>query len=447
MLPPGPRTPLLWQTLQFVLHPKQYTGAIQRKFGDAVAFHSLLGRGVAVMDPLLAREVFAAPPETFEVIDAVGGLFGSHAVIATSGATHKRQRKLLNPPFHGARIKALYGTMQRVVQKHLEPLGNARGVVTMTDVTQAMTLDVILETVFGSGSHGRGDLDRGRAVLHAIVRGFSPAIITSTRLHTPLFPAWRRFARARDEFRAWVDTLIAERRRTGALGDDLLGLFLSTTYDDGAPMSDAEIHDNLITLLLAGHETSAIALAWATYWLLREPAVLARLREEVDALGATPDAAALVRLPYLGAVGSESLRIEPIVTDVVRRCRMPLTIGPWTVPAGQHVAVMLGAILGDPRVFPEPTRFRPERFLERAYHAGEFLPFGGGQRRCLGAAFAEAELAIAIAAIARDWELALADDRPEESVRRNITMGPARGVRVKVLGRRGGVTRPTALAG
>lgn len=124
---------------------------------------------------------------------------------------------------------------------------------------------------------------------------------------------------------------------------------------------------------------------------------------------------------------------------------MPLTIGPWTVPSGQHVAVMLGAILGDPRVFPEPTRFRPERFLERAYHAGEFLPFGGGQRRCLGAAFAEAELAIAIATIARDWELALAEDRPEESVRRNITMGPARGVRVKVLGRRGGVT--AALAG
>jgi len=435
-MPPGPRTPVLWQTLQFVVRPKEYAQKIHRKFGDVMSFHSLLGKGIAVFEASLAREVFAAPPDTFEVVPAVGGLFGERAVIATSGALHKRQRKLLNPPFHGPRIKALLGTMQRVVRQHLEPLGRVEkgSVVKMTTITQAMTLDVILETVFGAALER--DLDRGRRVLLAITHGFSPSLITTPKLHTPLFPPWRRYQRARAEFDAWVMDLINERRRKGEVGEDLLGLFLSTRYEDGEPMGDDEILANLLTLLLAGHETSAIAIAWATYWLLREPEVLTRLRDEIEALGPSASVEQLARLPYLGAVCSESLRIEPIVTDVVRRCRKPLAIGEWTVPAGQHIAVMLGAILADPRVYPEPERFRPERFFERTFHAGEFLPFGGGQRRCLGATFAEAELAIAIAAIANEWNLTLADDGPERAVRRNITMGPAGGVRVKVLGRR-----------
>lgn len=433
---------MAWQTMQYLFRPKRYVREQQQKYGDASSFRSALGRGIAITEASLAREVFAAPPDSFETIDAVSGLFGPNAVIATAGSTHRRQRKLLNPPFHGPRIKALFGTMKSVVDAHLEPLGQARrgDIVTMTTVTAAMTLDVILETVFGAGTPA-ADLAEGRRVLHGLVHDFSPTLITTTTLHSRFFPPWRRYARARAEFDRWVGGLVARRRRRGDLGDDLLGLFLVTKYDDGAPLSDAEIHDHLVTLLLAGHETSAIAIAWATYWLLREPRVLARLRDELDTLGPSPSAEAIVRLPYLAAVGSEALRIEPVVTDIVRRCRTETKIGPWVVPAGEHVAVMLGAILGDPRVFPEPHRFRPERFLERRYHPGEFLPFGGGQRRCLGAAFAEAELAIAIAAIA-DFDLELADVRPERAVRRNITMGPERGVRVKVRGRRPQVAAP-----
>jgi cytochrome P450 family 110 len=436
MMPPGPRTPVLWQTFRFVTRPKEHTRKMQRLYGDAVKFHSLAGEGIAVFEATLAREVFAAPADTFEVVEVVPSLFGARAVIATSGALHKRQRKLLNPPFHGPRIKALLGTMQRVVRRHLEPLATQSGVVRMADIAQAMTLDVILETVFGSGSSTSVDLERGREILRDIIHSFSPVIMTSKKFHTPLFPPWRRQLRARSAFDGWVDGLITARRRKGEHGEDLLGLFLSTRYEDGDPIPDAEIRDHLITLLLAGHETSAIAISWATYWLLREPRVLLRLREEIDALGPSPSVEALARLPYLGAVGSESLRIEPVVTDVLRKCRVPMKLREWTIPAGGCVAVMLGAILEDPRIFPEPERFRPERFLERSFHAGEFLPFGGGQRRCLGAAFAEAELAIAIATIASEWELELADDRPERAVRRNITMGPARGVRIRVAGRR-----------
>lgn len=429
--PRGPRTPVIWQSFRFISQPKSYAAKMRRLYGDAVGFRSLLGRGLALFEASLAREAFAAPPDTFEQVPAVGGIFGQRAVIATSGALHKKQRKLLNPPFHGARIKALYGTMQRVIERHLARL-EVGSVVKMTDVTQAMTLDVILETVFGA-SASEAQLTRGREVLLAITHGFSPAIITTPRLHTMLFPPWRAFTRSRDAFHAWVVEVMAMRRARGDVGDDLLGLFLATKYDDGQPMDDEEIRDQLITLLLAGHETSAIAIAWAAYWLAKEPAVLAKLRRELEGLS-TPEQ--LVKHPYLNAVASESLRIEPIVTDVVRLCRLPLKIRDWTVPAGEHVAVMVGAILNDERVYPEPHRFRPERFLERTYHAGEFLPFGGGQRRCLGAAFAEAELALAIAAIATGVELELVDAKPERAVRRNITMGPARGVRVRVTKKR-----------
>jgi len=237
-------------------------------------------------------------------------------------------------------------------------------------------------------------------------------------------------------FDAWADALIAQRRATGALGADILGTLLEARYEDGAPMADSEIRDQLMTLLLAGYETTATAVAWGVYWLLREPATLSRLRAGIDALGPDRTAEALVRQPYLEAVASEALRVEPIVTDVIRVCKVPLDVGRWTVPAGEIAVVNLLAILSDETLFPDPGRFVPERFLERKFSASEFLPFGGGARRCLGAAFAEAELAIALGTIATEWDIELASDEPERAVRRNITMGPERGVPVRVRGAR-----------
>ena len=208
-------------------------------------------------------------------------------------------------------------------------------------------------------------------------------------------------------------------------------------------MSLAEIKDQLFTILIAGHETTAVSIAWAAYFLIREPAVRERLRRE---LASVPpgDLDAIRKLPYLDAVCSETLRIEPAVTDVARVCTKPFALGPYTVPAGECVFVNTCMLHKDDALYPEPDRFRPERFLDRTYRPFEFTPFGGGQRRCLGAAFAQAELALAVACLVRDWELALEGDAPEVAVRRNITMGPKRGVRVRVVERR---TRTTANEG
>jgi cytochrome P450 len=200
-------------------------------------------------------------------------------------------------------------------------------------------------------------------------------------------------------------------------------------------MEDAEIRDQVVTLLFAGHETTAVTFAWAVYWLLREPAVLERLRGELQGVDPS-DLEATQKLPYLDAVCCEALRIEPVVSDFGRICKKPLALGPYTVPAGEIVFVNSCSLLRDESLYPEPLRFRPERFLERSYGPAEFTPFGGGHRRCLGAAFAEAELRIALSTLVGDWDLTLADATPEKAIRRNITMGPKRGVRVRVAERR-----------
>ncbi len=440
MLPSGPRTPSFVQAYQFIFQPAAYTRALRAKYGDAVRFSSAIGKGVAVMDPALAREVFAAPPETFEALPMLEPLFGFGAVIAVSGERHKKLRKLLNPRFHGAEVKGFLSVMQRVIREHVARLERVAGtdeVVRAIDVTQALALDVICETVFGESD----GLDRplAREVLRSMVHAFHPSILGGAIFQRPWFPPWRRLLRARSAFDAWADRLIQARRARGddALGNDVLGVLLAARYEDGAPMDDAEIRDQLITLLLAGHETSATAMAWAVYYLARAPETLARLRQELDALGPQPSPEVVVRLPYLDAVAAETLRIEPIVTDIIRVCRQPFTVAnTWTIPKGEIVAVMLVSILRDERVFPEPERFRPERFLEKKFGPAEFLPFGGGARRCLGAAFAEAELGLAIAELAQCWELVLADDAPERATRKNLTMGPARGVRIRIRGRR-----------
>jgi cytochrome P450 len=437
MLPPGPRTPALWQTFRFSTSPREYSLGVQAQYGLVTRFRGLNGDGIAIADPEIARELFAADSDNFTTPSVLSDMFGAFSVLATSGALHKRQRRLLNPRFHGARVRAFLETMQRVVHEHLDGLRKAASegrVVVMSQLAQALTLDLIMETVFG-GSIGL-ERPKARAILQDLLRAISSIFVFARALRSPLFPPWRRFQQRRAVFDAWVDGMIARRRAQGRLGEDILGLLLEARYDDGSAMADAEIRDLVMTLLLAGHETTAIALAWGVYWLLREPAALARLRDDIDALGPEPSADALSRLPYMQAVISETLRIEPIVTDIGRICRVPLRLGPYTLPAGQVAVINVSAILANETLFPDPLRFRPERFLDTSFSAWQFMPFGGGHRRFLGAAFAEAELSVALGAIAGEWELALADGPPERAARRNITMGPRHGVRVRVVGAR-----------
>ena len=216
---------------------------------------------------------------------------------------------------------------------------------------------------------------------------------------------------------------------------------LAARHEDGTGMSDLELRDELLTLLFAGHETTGIALAWACYWLHREPAALERLRAEVDGLGEDPDPEALVKLPYLEAVCSETLRLYPIAPDVPRMLAGPLEVGGYLLQPPVGVAVSTTALHRREELYPEPDKFRPERFLERRFSAFEYTPFGGGFRRCIGAAFATYELKLVLAAFVRGAELELAEPGEVKPQRRNLVVGPGSGVRMRLVRRRVAVGR------
>ncbi|UJR83350.1 cytochrome P450 [Sandaracinus amylolyticus] len=436
-LPPGPRWTLP-ATLRLIRDPYATLLELRAEYGDLVTFPSPNGRVVLAMTPELVKPIFTASPDCFGAwaVGTTSVVLGPRSLIVSEGEIHKRDRKLLTPAFHGARMRAYGDAMRALARRRFDAAMKPGATVTLQDVTTDITMDVILRTVFGVGEGAA--FDEGRAMMGEIVRGMSPLLFFTKASHTPFFPPWRRFVRIRERFRAWLDARTAEARARGDEGSDVLAMMLAARYDDGSAMSDDDVAAQLVTLLFAGHETTAIALAWAVHWLGRHPRTLALLRAEIASVGIDADPEVIAKLPYLSAVCDETLRLHPIVTENLRMLRKPFELGGFTIPAGIGVAAAIGAIHADPAIYPEPDAFRPERFLERKYNAFEHLPFGGGHRRCIGAAFAEYEMRIALAVLVDGWDLDLVH-RDERPVRRSVTMGPAHGVPVKVLGRRASV--------
>jgi cytochrome P450 len=210
---------------------------------------------------------------------------------------------------------------------------------------------------------------------------------------------------------------------------------LEAQFDDGLRMTDQELIDQLNTLLIAGHETTSVTLSWAMYWLFRTPMVLTRLREEVEALGPRPEPEAYTKLPYLNAVVKETLRIRPVVTEVLRTLNQPFKLLNIDLEPGMTMSPSVSLLHADPEIYPEPDTFRPERFLERSFSPYEYIPFGGGNRRCIGSAFAEFELRIALAILISEVDLDLIDDHIVRPVRKNILMAPEGGIQMKLLRR------------
>jgi cytochrome P450 family 110 len=437
-LPPGPRSGLL-ATFRYVRSPKSYLRTLERRFGDTFTIHGANGTVVMTTSPANAKCIFTAEPDTFEVFGqrATIGMLGSRGLLSTSGDTHKRNRKLLTPPFHGQRMRA-YGEIMRDAARgriaDLRPGDRFRA----HDVTARIAMDIILRAVFGVS---RGPESAAAAeILHGLLEAIDPLLFFAGGLHTPLYPPYRRYRAALARYNTFVSARIAERRRKGA-GEDILGMMIDARYEDGSEMDDETIRDQLLTLLLAGHETTAIALAWALRELALSKSARERARAEIATLatatpGVDPEPEALARLPFLGAVADETMRLHTIVTDVIRQLRAPLRVGKWDLPAGIAVSVASVAIHADATLYPDPETFRPERFLGKKPSPFEFLPFGGGHRRCIGAAFSDYEMRIVLATLLTELDLELESHREEKAVRRNITVGPAQGVPMRVVGRR-----------
>lgn len=425
----GARRPGAFQIVQYAFWPERFTRKNVARFGPVFRMKGALGPLVLTASPEHAKKVFATDPDTFGTLatSSLLNIVGRRSVLVTDGPTHRRQRKLLTPPLHGPRLRAFGTAMQEIARAHVARL-RAGQRLAAHELTTEFTLDVILRTVFGATEEG--EVRALRPVVLGMLAGFSPIVIFAPFLQTQHFPPYRAYAESRARFDRTVDDLLAARRRAGGERDDVLSLLLAARYEDGTPMDDAEIRDQLLTLLLAGHETTAITLAWVLDFVLRRPELRARVEREIAGV-TDPDA--LAKLPLLGAVIDETMRIVPIVTDVARIPKQDFELEPGlVVPKGVPLVVLIEAIHRDPSIYPDPDTYRPERFLERRFAPTEFLPFGGGNRRCLGAAFSEAEARIFLATLLSRTSLRLVSATPPRRVRRNITMGPADGVPIEV---------------
>lgn len=433
-LPPGPRSAIL-STASIIRDPYGFQRRLRARYGDFVTVPSLNGKVVFGFTPAMASAVFTADASTFVAWGSktIAAVLEPESVLVTDGERHKRDRRLLMPPFHGSRMRAYGDVMRRTARTWLRRW-QPGSVEKVHDTAISITLDVILQTIFGVREEER--LAEGRKVVLDLIHGFHPALMFTSLLHTRMFPPWARFLRTRALVMRWVGDRIAEARARVGVEDDVLGMLLAARYDDGSAMTDREIVVQLSALVISGYETISIAVAWGVHWLLSHPAALAALRNELDSVGIDADADTIAALPYLSAVCDETLRLYPMVTETYRSLAKPLTVGDRVLPPGIGIAVGISSIHEDPAIYPEPQRFRPERFLARKYSPFEFMPFGGGNRRCIGAAFGLYELKLVLATIVADYELALEALDAERPVRRHVTLGPKHGVRVRVLGRR-----------
>jgi cytochrome P450 len=423
-LPPGPRAPAFLQGLRYMRDPLGFISGFRRRYGDIFTVHfPFFGRIVYVASPELVKEVFTGSPAVFHAGEANATVLepalGPNSVLTLDDEPHLRQRKLLLPPFHGERVQRYGELIREVTRREMEswPVGRA---FSLRPHTQRITLAVILRAVFGIEDPERIDRATG------LIDTFSDRVTVITKfpnLRRDLgpFSPWRRFLAARAKLDEFLYEEIALRRaEVGEERDDVLSLLLQARHDDGSPMGDEELRDELLTVVGAGHETTATSLAWAMERLLRTPRVLQRLR---DSVAAGED-------DYLEATVKETLRARPVIIDVARKLTAPARIGGYELPAGSFVLPAIGALHFRDDVFPEPDEFRPERFLDGKTENYAWIPFGGGVRRCIGAAFAEYEMRIVLREFIARAQLSAPDPEPESVRIRHITLAPGKGTRV-----------------
>lgn len=440
--PPGPRSPGFLQLAEWATRPADLLQRCKRRFGDVFTLDlSALGRVTMVSSPMLIKQIFTAPTDVLKAGQGnalLGPLVGPFSLLLLDGAGHIEQRRLLLPPLHGERMAAYCHVMQQLADRDFDawPIGER---VAVLPHSQAVTLDIILKTVFGADDGE--ELSALRAALEKIGDELMTPFIFMTQLQWDL-GAWSPWGKLVRRVRAIDERIYALIRRRRAAHDktrgDILSMLLEARHEDGSGMSDRELRDELVTLVMAGHETTAITLAWAVERILLHPPVLAKIREELGrVVGIGPVLPEhLAELEYLDAVIKETLRQRPILPIVVRHVAKPFRLGEFELPVGSLVAPCIELTHGRADVWPEPEQFRPERFVGQKVDPYAYLPFGGGTRRCIGMAFAIYEMKIVLATWLGRAEMALAQPGALERVRRGISVAPERGTEVIVRRRR-----------
>lgn len=438
-LAPGPALPAAVQLGLWMSRPYPFLDACRARYGPTFSLRFPgMQKIVSFSDEASIKDLFTGSPDELYAGHANASLrpiVGDGSLLLLDGERHLRERRLLLPPFHGARMQAYGATIQTITRKALEKIPS--GVRATQHDTQAITLDVILRTVFGVDEgpdlaalrSAIGDLIE-HATMHAII----PWMQVDLGPRSP----WGGFLVRRKEVDRLLYRLIDRRRAEGTAGrDDILTMLLEARYEDGRGMTNTELRDELMTLLAAGHETSATVLAWAITCLAREPEVQRLAREEVDRVlsGAPDDAVTRTELPYVEGVVKEAMRLHPVVMAVGRVLQVPCTLGGLRLPKGTLAAVSIYLTHRDPALWPDPLRFDPARFVGTRPSPYAYLPFGGGVRRCIGMAFALYEMRIVLAEVLRAFRLEPAPGSTGRPVRRTVTMAPERHAPVRLIRR------------
>lgn len=423
--PPGPREPQFVQAMRFARSETNLLDKLHSRHGDVFQMNFQRHRWNVVCHPDAVKEVFTAPASALhagEGNEILATALGDHSILLLDEQEHMRQRKLLLPSFHGEKLASQMATMEAIAEREVASIPRGSS-FSMRERGQAIALEVILEVVLGTASTGAEHDRLASATVRMLDWIASPARLLASNLLGPRSAAVRRMYRpVLEPLDAALHQLIRERRTERDLEDrsDILSMLVCTVDDEGNGMSDAEIRDELVTLIVAGHETSATALAWAFERLARRPEGMERLHQE----SLTSDNT------YTRAVAQEALRLRPVLDFVVRRVSEPIEIAGYRFEPGETITPCIYLVHRRPEIYPDPLTFKPERWLDAKPGTYTWIPFGGGVRRCIGFSFAMAELEIVMRAMARAGIL-LPVGEEEPAARRFITSSPARGGQVR----------------
>ena len=426
VLPPGPPLPGALSVAGYVWSRRRFLISLQRRYGSTFSLTlPPFGNVVVLTTADLTKQLLSTKPEIAGSAQPdLGNVLGPGSTFALEGPEHLRRRRLMAPPFHGRRLRAYEEVM--VEETLREAATWPQGVeFETTPAFLRLTLTIILKAVLGAtGKH----FDELQRVMPEVAELGARLTVSPFTDKGRSWGAWARFRRLRAEYDEIALDLIASSRRDPALSerDDVLAMLIQARYDDGSPMSDQEIADELLTMLGAGHETTANTLAWAFERLTRHPRALDRLVAEVDA-GLDE---------YLTATVIEVQRTRPVITELGRMVLgSSLELGPWRIPQGHQVIVAVDLVQSDPNAFEAPEAFRPERFVGTRPEASSWIPFGGGTRRCIGAAFADMEMKVVLRTLLQGWEFAATTAPDEAWSSRGVSWTPSGGARVKAYRR------------
>ena len=416
----------LWS---FIFQPRKFYTYLREEFGHAVRLRLPHTHLFMTMSSENAEEILRRPRRNYEAFqkEAFHGLFEDGSVFVLEGEEHHCERQLLMPAFHHQSVHRYAPIIAATLGRHMERWQAGQEIKAELAML-AVSRDVILQVVFGSDYGDVGD--EGRRLLERQLPAETPLIFYVPHAQGWWSPPWWLYRWHKRRLMAFIQRALDHRRASGKQEADVLGLLVEARDETGAPKSDQVICNEVYSILMPGHATTGVAMGWALYELARHPSVAERLRREVAELGPNPELEAIAGLPYLDAVCKESMRLHTIVTETARRSVVPQELRGQPIPHGTGLGISMYAIHHDPDLYPEPYAFRPERFLEREYGIYEFLPFGGGHRRCLGAALSDFEMRLTVAQVIRQWDFEVLQEEVDK--RHDLGLGGKYGMRLRL---------------